>query len=91
MVSFSCHEGKGPEDVPRGGTMFTVQTYRRESVTEFFDIMDSRQFRDKDTAKDAAVLVTSVLEDIDRDLWAVDVLDEQGRHIWGWGFNVWGN
>lgn len=71
--------------------MFYVQTYRRESVTEFFDIMDSREFRDKDTAKDAALLVISVLEDIDRDLWYVDVLDEQGRHVYGWGFNVWGN
>jgi len=70
--------------------MFTVQTYRRESVTELFDIMDSREFRDKNTAKDAALLVTSVLEDIDRDLWCVEVLDEQGRYVWGWGFNVWG-
>lgn len=91
MVPFSCHEGRGPEDVPKGGTMFYVQTYRRPTACAvWFDVVDCRSFTTKADAMEAGRLVTAMMWETDHDMWSVDVMDDEGRVLYTWGAIVWG-
>lgn len=73
--------------------MFHVQTYRRPSACAiWFDVVDYRAFSTEADAREAARLVATMMEELnhDRDMWSVDVMDESGRVVHTWGFNVWG-